>query len=1095
MDTDNLSTYTINTDIITPLLIQLSNPDNEIRTKAEVILSNMKNNQELYSALVSIFIGSKAKEIQIQSLLVIKNFIRHEFYSENRQLLSINTRKKDSSIMNNILDYLKDQLIQLQSSGKYDKSYSNLIKDLFLVFTDKFFPNQWDSLNVFFKSFFELSVDYILNNNLFELCINIVQLFYSILKQFSKKKSSISRNKFHNYKSLYLDSFLPFYSNVGTFFTDNMQKFIDINYTRSFLKLMQLNDKILLNLIEVSYDQSEFHKDQKILEMITIIIDRTYFILNQMDSIKEKSLKEDIMINLYKILKSSGQLQGNQPILFCKELKRYANILMIVIVHCDMFNENILKAALFSLTKIINTQSYKEVIAKEPDLSSYKANIYDITPEKKKHTSLTNSILSPTKYRNFETELKLSNALFTECFSEETIKTLFNCLIKKCPFVFKKENDNLEIELLINLEEEAFPLDNFSNNLFTFQIIYKNTLDSLITNFNSIAIKYINAALTQLYSGEHSNNYLVLDSYINFINLLPSLYKIKVISIDDMIDYTKYIGFIEQLLSKSELMVKKYIVTICKWCPLLISNETIFNYINNLVVFLSNSKNEYILIEICLSIKIILDSLDKQMNQGLDNLNVLINKDYYTNLIKTNINWCNLLCLVSQILMIVLPNIQSSELLVSLIKFFTSLIQKCHFQCDGKIVDSIQNSKLIEITSNINDELKENAYFDMFKNLLVSFPSSDIIASLSVHFVTKSLIKKITPINLNFILFFVRIIESTDLTKAILSNFIKENISLFQMNISQANETILIPIIEEIIIFDVLEMNDVISFVSLLNAKYIKSFELMKTYCEQTNHHNTNSTLMPNMKCNFDIMCGDLCETKSLLFSAFISILSFHYNKKQTNLTTELNMILRIALEEAKLTAMSKDFHWLSSVYISLLIQFITRMSLYNFELFKKVLSEFSNENNIKAETFITEILKIMEQVLNNEARKLNVLFITKLLPLLSYDFLFQNSKLIFSICLNTVHIDFIKKQMPDVKTIIVGEEQFEKYKSLHIRQSRRKGLLFENDQLIQYNSHNDFIQTINTICQNANHSVIELLNVQRIVNMMRKAKEIFGID
>lgn len=1095
MDADNSTTQPINPNIITPVLMQLSNPDNEIRTKAELILSTMKYNKDLYSTLITIFIESSVKEIKVQSLLLIKNFIRHEFYSENRRPLNINARKKDPNIMNAIYDYIKEQLLQLQSSGKYDKAYSNIIKDLFLVFTDKFFPNQWDGLNVFFESFFKLSIENILNSNLFELSLIIVLLFDSILKQFSKKKSSISRNKFLNYKSLYLESFLPYYLNVSKFFTDNMQQFIDINYTRLFLELMQLNDKILLNLIEISYNQAEFHKDQKLLEMITIIIDRTYFLLNQIDSIKEKSLKEGLWINVYKILKSSGQLQGIQPILFCKELKRFINILMLVIVHCEMFTENILKAALFSLTKVVNTQSYKEVIIKEPDISSYKSNIYDSTPEKKKNTSALSSMLSPTKYRNFDNEIKISTALFTECFTEETIKTLLDCLIKKCPFVFKKENDNLEIELLINLEEEVFPLDNFSNNLFTFQIIYKNTLDSLITNFNSIAMKYINNTLTQLYSGEYSNNYLILDSYINFINLLPSLYKIKVISLNDMIDHTKYIGFIEQYLSKSELMVKKYIVTICKWSPLLISNETVFNYINNLVVFLSNSKNEYILIETCLSIKIILDTLDRQMNQSLDNLNVLINKEYYSKLIKTKINWCNLLCLVSQILMIVLPNIQSSELLVSLIKFFTTLIQKCHFQCDGKILDSIQNSKLIDITSNITDELRENAYFDMFKNLLVSFPSSEIIAGLSVHFVTKSLMKKITLINLNFILFLVRIIESTDLTKAILSNFIKENNSLFQMNISQTNDNILIPIIEEIIIFDILDLNDVISFVSILNGKYIKSFELMKTYCDQMRSNSTNTNLMPNMKCTFDIMCTDLCETKALLLNAYISILSFYANKKQTNLTTELKMMLRIAFEEAKLTAMSKDFHWLSSVYISQMIQFITRMSLYNFELFKQVLGEFSNENNIKADEFVTEVFKIMEQVLNNEARKLNVLFITKLLPLLSYDFLYQNAKLIFSVCLNTVHIDFIKKQIPEVKTIIIGEEQFEKFKSINIRQSKRKGLLFENDTLIKYNSHNDFIITINTICQNVKHSVVELLNIQGMENMMRKAKDIFGIN
>ena len=96
-------------------------------------------------------------------------------------------------------------------------------------------------------------------------------------------------------------------------------------------------------------------------------------------------------------------------------------------------------------------------------------------------------------------------------------------------------------------------------------------------------------------------------------------------------------------------MLRGYIVSLSKWSILLISNEDIIKYINNLSNLLSNTKNVYILLESCLCLKNILKNIDVLMVKN-ESINTYTSKDNLINTIKSKIDWSNLFCKVTEIM-------------------------------------------------------------------------------------------------------------------------------------------------------------------------------------------------------------------------------------------------------------------------------------------------------------------------------------------------------------------------------------------------------------------------------------------------------------
>lgn len=1102
--------HNITLTFITDLLTKLKSTNNTERQQSEKILSDIKYDIRLYSTLIEIAFNNNTEisptilDLKKQSLLILKSTIRGEI-NQRKMAYDFSTPQNspDLNSFMHILEYLKTQFLNFIFSTNFQNNFLlQQITDIVLLLTDKFFPCEWEELHECFRGFYiiELDLQSIFLEKFYSVTNFMCSLFYSVLKHFLKKKRHTLKLKFIKYKEKYLSFFVPYYEKMISIFEQNLSlnNFTDVSVTINILNILQTNDKILGKLIELFFDYSNFHKDEKLVYMLEVLLKRAVSIIKLMECLNTndsntKSLRKVLEHNLYKILKSCGILQGTYPIVFYKEIKNYAELLTLVISKCEYFEENTTKAAFFAIIQLIKEMpdlTFDKEIKKSNmkiqkknnemcDIPTPVTTNYDInkTPQKKRTNSLApltltnvnlSLLTSPTKYRNFETERKMSHNLYHEYFQENTIVSLLECLINKCPFIYEQENESLEIEVLTEIEgENILNTKDFSTNIFTFTLLHKMLLNLIITNFTEISLKYINTTLSTLYTsynkGNTNFNYLTMDSFYNFVNLLPILHHQNVISVTEMIDCNKYITFLENFISKSELILKRYIITLSRWSYILISNETIFKYIDNLVLFIQNINDNYILIQSCLCLKTILDSIDSIMKDTwINSINTSINKQHFKELLQTKVNWTNLFNLVTYMLSTLIPVIQSPELLVALIKLFTSLIQKSEYQNGHEMLKLLKNSKLAELTLNCKDEFRENVFSDMFKNIVAYFDKEPEVIKMAIEFGQRILKRNVSTTNLQFIDFVIKASEKTEETKKIFYEFICNNNNIFNLNLtsSQSLSVIVCSILEEITLFDILNDSDLINIVDMICNKYIATFEQTQNLVKQTLSNET--TLAESMKTNIKVMLTDLCEVKSNYLKALNTFLLYFGDEKGIDITTIYKQILLFVLNEIILTFNSYDIEQeydkcFSYELCQQLNVLIVRIALYNFNLFQEILVEVLNErtNSYDVNTFFYYLFLFLGDSFNKNTRKINALFVCKILPMLNYEFLLKSHENILFLCLDVAYNDLMENHqgMNDsnkkkLKQQTLDETILRSKVRLNMPCSIRKKKLFEDDKL-----------------------------------------------
>lgn len=698
----------------------------------------------------------------------------------------------DQANVNNfvmIIESLKKHFIDILNNSDLDMSYYNHIKEIILIICDKYFPGSWNDLNLLFFRSFEVKIEEIMNDKIhlnLNYLLKLNDLCYSILKQHNKKKLPSTRSKFLQFKQSYLDLCYAYYEKIHIFYNHNLK---DLNNAPDililFLNLIQSLDKLILIIVECSFSINEFHKDEKLLYLIKIILDKTNYLITELESCKVNQLKHIFRKSIYKIIKLLTRIQSAAAILFYRDLEYYVTTLILILEKNYIFDKDIIKVCFFALYKVINTVSYKELIPESvnskfncgnnlnnADLysnlekkTSFDTNskklenglFYSKTPDKNKSTTKSKTgisiLVSPTKFKNYENELNHANELYYICFNDESVKNLIEILITKIPFseYNKYESESTDSDNMAELEDEIYCNDNFSNNIMSWSSLFKSLLQSILVNFTQISLKYIKDSLNILmqntlidqYSNLENKYFFILRSIIYFINIVPIEYKKGTILEYDMIDYKVYFDFLESLITKSDLILKDYIISISRWSEVLISEEVFYKYVDNLYFFLNTSKNNNILLESCLSLKNLINQIDKLL-KGSSELNVFIDKKKLETDIKNKINWSQILETVCSVAMNLIPNIKSAETILGLITLFTGLINKCHFQCDGKILNIIQSSKILDIINNMNDDFSQIAFIEMWKTLILSFPSSEILIQFALIFISNCIKVKYT---------------------------------------------------------------------------------------------------------------------------------------------------------------------------------------------------------------------------------------------------------------------------------------------------------------------------------------------------------------
>ena len=1102
----------ITSNWIFEILPKLINNENNERKKAEKILEQYIYEPTLYQNLIEIGLYNKSitDNEKLQIFILLRKLIKDNLLYNKLALTPLKMKTafdENSDKIELIIDNLKIHLKSYLNKGDFSQNYNKIIRDIVCIISGKYFPYKWKELNSYYIEFFEFDPNKALSVKYFEVAIYISNMFYTTMKNFDSKNRYNAN--FEEFKTCFTNSYMRYYNNIKDLFVHHPNGIINDNVNEKCFKLMAKNDKILILLIKFNFSINNFKKDSITIELVNILIERMKNLLMMFEKIKVKIFKNILEQNIFKVLEHIVIIIQKDPIIFCFHIDQIISILSAMLKNCNLFQCDTTKVVLFNLSKILSITIYKENIELNIETFSQRKNTEEIsyvTPRKSKGNyyqsnniikTPLHSIASPSKYKNLNKELTKANELYIKTMSKENILQLLECLINKLPFIYKNENEDTEIEILSHFQEDkSSNRDTFSTDTMTFESLKQYFLEQLIINFTDIIMQFVSENLKSLYNTKNLNeiNFYTVSSFINVVNTIPNLYKKNIISITEMIDIPKYLSFIEKYVTKSEIMLRAYIVSLSKWSILLISNEDIIKYINNLNNLLSNTKNVYILLESCLCLKNILKNIDLLMVRH-ESINTYTSKDNLINTIKSKIDWANLFCKVTEIMNYILPKIESTELLVSLIQFFTSLIEKCHVQNEGNIINTIKNSKLIEIMTNSKDEFTEEIYRGMFQKLIVNFHTSNKILEICLFFVENRIRQKPNFENINLLLYIISKSDNNEDNKKLIIEFINRNYNLFTTKFNYNISTIISDILTQILLYQVLSEEESVKIINLVINNYISTKDKFITFYEfmlnsdKINLTNNNKIIDEN---DIKKKIEDFCEYKSSLLDV-LKIALLIFSNAQKDITDKFGDILFLIFEEIKMVINLKRKHSVLSSskyrnfnfnFINLLLDIMARLCLYNQNNFQNVLNNFINKNKLNSEEYIIDIMNIMIETLNFIQRGINVLFISTMITWFGFNFLNNNSNLIFDLVISKI----IEKKAPINDDSFLGKNKY--------IDSLRKQRIENNETLLQiYDIKTNFVQAVNITCKNRAVDTVLWINSIKINDIRKKKlKDIFGI-
>ena len=510
---------------------------------------------------------------------------------------------------------------------------------------------------------------------------------------------------------------------------------------------------------------------------------------------------------------------------------------------------------------------------------------------------------------------------------------------------------------------------------------------------------------------------------------------------------------------------------------------------NNL---LSNTKNVYILLESCLCLKNILKNIDLLMVKN-ESINTYTSKNNLINTIKSKIDWANLFCKVTEIMNYILPRIESTELLVALIQFFTSLIEKCHVQNEGNIINTIKNSKLVEMMTNSKDEFTEEIYRGMFQKLIITFHSSNKILEICLFFVENRIRQKPNFENINLLLYIISKSDNSEDNKKLIIEFIKRNYNLFTTKFNFNISTIISNILTQILLYQVLPEEEIIKIINLTINNYMSTKDKFLQFYEfMLNSDKIKVTEKISDENDIIKKIEDFSDYKSSLLDV-LKIALLIFSNAQKDITDNFGEILMVILEEIKMVINLKKKHSILSSskyrnfndnFINLLLDIMARLCLYNPKNFQNVLNNFINKNKLNSEEYIIDIMNIMIETLNFIQRGINVLFISTMITWFGFNFLNNNSNLIFDLVISRI----TEKKATINDELFLGKNKYE--------DSLRKQKIENNEALLQiYDIKTNFVQAVNMTCKNRAVDTILWINNIKINDMRKKKlKNIFGI-
>ena len=141
----SMNNFNISKQFIIELLQNLKSSSFEDRRNGEQILSMINKDENLYKELLKIAVEENdniTQDLRIQSLLVLKSLIKQEINS-NSKVKGLDYNLKNYNNLCDVYNYLKKEFLIYLSLGNYLKIIDNHIKDIIILLSDKFFPDNY----------------------------------------------------------------------------------------------------------------------------------------------------------------------------------------------------------------------------------------------------------------------------------------------------------------------------------------------------------------------------------------------------------------------------------------------------------------------------------------------------------------------------------------------------------------------------------------------------------------------------------------------------------------------------------------------------------------------------------------------------------------------------------------------------------------------------------------------------------------------------------------------------------------------------------------------------------------------------------------
>ena len=376
-----------------------------------------------------------------------------------------------------------------------------------------------------------------------------------------------------------------------------------------------------------------------------------------------------------------------------------------------------------------------------------------------------------------------------------------------------------------------------------------------------------------------------------------------------------------------------------------------------------------------------------------ESINTYTSKDNLISTIKSKIDWRNLFYKVTEIMNYILPKIENSELLVALIEFFTSLIEKCHVQNEGNIIDTIKNSKLIELMNNFKDDFTEEIYRGMFQKLIVNFHTSNKILEICLFFVENRIRQKPTFENMNLLLYIISKSDNNDDNKKLIIEFIKRNYNIFTTKFNYNISTVISDILTQILLYQVLSEDEIIKIIKLmannfleLKNKFIQFYQFMLNP-EKTKKNIDDNDIIKKIEdfSDYNLSLLEVIKIGLIIFSNEQKDITDKLGDVLLLIFEEINMVINLRKKNSLLS--SSKFKNFNFNFINILLDLMARLCLYNPKYFQNILNNFIITNKLNSEQYIIDIMNIMIETLNFIQRGINVLFISTMITWFGFIF------------------------------------------------------------------------------------------------------------